>query len=342
MLVEQRLPLTRPWNRCKLTVWVQKTAALLQAWLCLFIDVFHPCTDSDWPPQMCSYGSRPLHVDSITMKIQGIKTSLSLCLPGLCTVIVSLENPIFLFAAMIFLLSAVCMTQDKLLKGWSDCMQLHPTPLFPHLCFFIISFHQTLFGDSVWFYYLLTFSLSGWSCLFCAHVYSVCKRGLLQNLLQRRKKKNPSLLCADTVCLYRGVCVCMCVSSQKRDVVVLVCLSAHTHMSFCFHERSKACAPVSPECAMGPTFCLLTHISQSLGDSNCATVGEEEMLNNWEIKCLKRLYCDKTPPANSISHSALCLPRCPSLVIAELGSALHQQRPINYTRLQDQISPKPC
>lgn len=209
-------------------------------------------------------------------------------------------------------------------------MQLHPTPLFPHLCFssflFIRPCLEILFDFIIYLPFLSR----------C--VRGVCCRTHYKG--KKTKKKTVSALCRHCTPLLR--CVWMCASRQKRHVVVLVCLSTRTRMSYCFHKRSKACAPVSPECAMGPTFCLLTHISQSLGDSNCVTVREEEMLNNWEIKCLKRLYCDKMPPANSISHSALCLPRCPSLVIAELGSALHQQRAINYTRLQDKISPKPC
>lgn len=96
----------------------------------------------------------------------------------------------------------------------------------------------------------------------------------------------------------------------------------------------------------GGTFCLLTQNSKSLSDSKkpqlCDCWGKE-MLNNWEIKCFKKLYCDRPPPANFISYSALCLPHSQSSVVTNrLGSALHQQQPINYTRLQDQISPKPC
>lgn len=148
----------------------------------------------------------------------------------------------------------------------------------------------------------------------------------------------------------------MCLFILKRHVVcppvsLSIRLSVFTlfisrSLASGFHERSKAYNPVSLERAMGARFCLLTQISQSLSDNKkqqLCDCWEKEMPNNWEIKCLKRLYYDKPPPANFISYSALCLPHSPSpLIRNRFGSALHQQQPIYYTRLQDQISPKPC
>lgn len=64
-------------------------------------------------------------------------------------------------------------------------------------------------------------------------------------------------------------------------------------------------------------FCLLGEISLSLGDSKeqqTCDCWSKQMLNNWEINCLKRLFCAKPPPTNLISYSAACLPHSPNRV----------------------------
>lgn len=79
-------------------------------WRCMFTDgvdeLLTSCEPngaclsfSDWPPCLWQHGVQPLHVDFITIEIQGIKTFPSLCLPWIWGVIffpmhLWLENPI--------------------------------------------------------------------------------------------------------------------------------------------------------------------------------------------------------------------------------------------------------
>ena len=70
-------------------------------------------------------------------------------------------------------------------------------------------------------------------------------------------------------------------------------------------------------------FFLFINSKLTFSDSKEEQPWREEMLNNLEIKCLKRLYCNKPPLANFIPHSALRRPHSPSPVITNppwLGS----------------------
>lgn len=123
--------------------------------------------------------------------------------------------------------------------------------------------------------------------------------------------------------LYGGVCECLhvCVCSEKTCCCPLsppVCLSTDfsTYSLFLFpvEKQSIRSRPIRM-CHGGHILFIIISSSDSKEQKLCDCWGKE-MLNNWEIKCLKRPYCDEPPPANFISYSALCLLFSPSPAIA--------------------------
>lgn len=130
--------------------------------------------------------------------ISSWKIPLSVCLDNILLVLCRVYELSWINATMI----------------WVFCISLS-LPL-PSLFF---SFHQILFGDSVWFYYLLAFPLSAWSLQLVLFFLRVCiwsTRGLLQSSLQRQKLP---VRCRDSQALLRCVFLSTFARLFRRDML---------------------------------------------------------------------------------------------------------------------------
>lgn len=140
---------------------------------------------------------------------------------------------------------------------------------------------------------------------------------LLQYSLQRQK----TALCRDCEPLLRCVCgfVAACVCLLRKDMLSPLSSRLSKHpltLTLSLSSRGASHKIPSHQSVLGGHILfIIISLSDSKEQQLCDCWGKE-MLNNWEIKCLKRLYCNEPPPANFISYSALCLLFSPSPAIA--------------------------